>query len=316
MRQTIFPKVGFDHATELKHLRHQPRDYGMETNNMDQKGFDLLKIRILKAIGLRCGYYRESYIQRRIKYRMRKLGINSYWEYWRYLSAHDDEYEYLIRHLAINYSTFFRDPDVFHYFQNYILPDILAKKKSLRILSAGCASGEEPYTIGIVINEALGPRLADFYIRIFAVDIDREAVEKAKLGEYSEKDLAGVNKNIIQRYFACYGNIFRINDNVRRLVRFTVADLTQNLHYQNLDIIFCRNVLIYFDKPGQEHLLKNFYNALANDGYLILGKAELLPEDFQKKFKCINPDLRIYQKITPSHENVTSIHTHNQKLGA
>jgi len=83
-----------------------------------------------------------------------------------------------------------------------------------------------------------------------------------------------------------------------------------------LDIIFCRNVLIYFDKPGQEHLLKNFYNALANDGYLILGKAELLPEDFQKKFKCINPDLRIYQKITPSHENVTSIHTHNQKLGA
>ncbi|MEM2815684.1 MAG: CheR family methyltransferase, partial [Candidatus Bathyarchaeia archaeon] len=114
---------------------------------VDEQGFQLIKSHILKVTGLNCTYYRENYLRRRIRYRMRRLGIESFWGYWRYLRSNENEYALLIRDLTINYSSFFRDPDVFLYFQNCILKEMLAKKRALRILSAGCAKGEEPYTI-------------------------------------------------------------------------------------------------------------------------------------------------------------------------
>ncbi|MCX8177515.1 MAG: protein-glutamate O-methyltransferase CheR [Candidatus Bathyarchaeota archaeon] len=263
----------------------------------DEHGFQLIKSQILKATGLNCAYYRENYLRRRIKFRMRKLGIESFWGYWRYLRSNENEYALLIRDLTINYSSFFRDPDVFLYFQDRILKEMLAKKRGLRILSAGCAKGEEPYTIGIAVNEALGSNLSNFRIVIYAIDIDNESLKKARIGEYSEKEVAGVNEHILKKYFTSADGKFTIKDSVRQLVRFIQADLTQKLVYGNLDIIFCRYVLIYFDKPGQKHIFKNFYDALTSDGYLILGKAELLPDGFHDKFRCINPELRIYRKV-------------------
>ncbi|MEM2111880.1 MAG: protein-glutamate O-methyltransferase CheR [Candidatus Bathyarchaeia archaeon] len=264
---------------------------------VDEQGFQLIKSHILKVTGLNCTYYRENYLRRRIRYRMRRLGIESFWGYWRYLRSNENEYALLIRDLTINYSSFFRDPDVFLYFQNCILKEMLAKKRALRILSAGCAKGEEPYTIGITVNEALGSNLSNFRIVIYAIDIDNESLKKAMIGEYCEKEVAGVNEQILDKYFTLADGKFTIKDTVRQLVRFVQADLTQKLVYGNLDIIFCRYVLIYFDKPGQKHILKNFYDALTNDGYLILGKAELLPDGFHEKFRCVNPELRIYRKV-------------------
>lgn len=265
--------------------------------DQDEKGFEVLKTAISKNIGLKCNYYRESYLRRRIKFRMNNLGIGSYWEYIKYLKKHSDECSLLLRDLTINYSKFFRDSDVFLYFQNHLLRDITAKKKLVRILSAGCASGEEPYTISIIVNEALGQRLNEFSVSIYAVDIDEECLNKAKLGEYEKRELSGTDERLIQKYFLQNGNKFKVKDDVRRFVRFKLTDLTHKLEYQNFDVIFCRNVLIYFDKQGQVQIFKNFYDALIKNGYMIIGKTELLPEEVQDMFKCLTPEMRVFQKI-------------------
>lgn len=266
-------------------------------SDLDEKGFGILKANISKALGFQCSYYRESYLQRRIMFRMRNLGINSYWDYLMYLKKHNDEYSFLLKDLTINYSKFFRDSDVFLYFQNNILRDITSKKSLVRILSAGCASGEEPYTISIVVNEALGSRLKDFCIAIYAVDIDEECLKKAKLGEYSKRELLGISEHLAQKYFLQNGNVFKVKDEVRRLVRFKLADLTYGLGNQSFDVVFCRNVLIYFDNQGQIKVFKNLYDALFKDGYLVIGKTEILPEEFKDKFKCVNSGAHVFQKV-------------------
>ncbi|MBC7131100.1 protein-glutamate O-methyltransferase CheR [Candidatus Bathyarchaeota archaeon] len=264
---------------------------------LDERAFNILKEAIFKATGLNCEYYRDSYLRRRINYRMRLLGIDSYWKYLQYLISHDDEYRFLLRGLTVNYSKFFRDYDVFMFFKDKILPSILSKKRFIRILSAGCASGEEPYTISIIINEALGPKISNFSISIYGVDIDERCLKKAIIGEYDAKELCGVPQNLIERYFLKTNGKLKVKGIIRRLVHFKNADLTQPLGYRNLDIIFCRNVLIYFDREGQIKLFNSFYNSLLEGGYLIIGKTEVLPEGIQGMFKCVSPEARVYQRV-------------------
>ncbi len=262
----------------------------------EKQEFEMLKRTILKAIGLNCDYYRDSYLRRRINYRMKNKGISSYQEYSRLLKSNPEEFSLLIKDLTINYTKFFRDPDVFSYFQKNILPEILAKKKIVRILSAGCSSGEEPYTISIIVNEALGPRINAYVISIYAVDIDDECLKKAENAEYEQQEVAEIGAGYLQKYFIQNGAKYRVKDNVKRLVHFKHADLTQKLPYQNIDVIFCRNVFIYFAKSGQAQIFKNFYEALISGGYLIIGKTEMLPDEVRNSFKCINAQCKIFQK--------------------
>lgn len=268
--------------------------------NLEEKAFVMLKDAIFKATGLKCEYYRDNYLRRRINYRMRVLGIDSYWRYLRYIKSHIDEYSLLVRDLTINYTKFFRDPDVFAFFKDVILPAILSSKNAVKILSAGCASGEEPYTIGIVIYEALGPKICDFYISIYGIDIDDECIRKAATGLYDERELSNVPSYLIKKYFDPVGEgLFKVKNTIRHLIHFKRADLTSGLKYRNFDVIFCRNVLIYFDKQGQAHLFRNFYDCLTVNGYLILGKTEVIPEGVQEMFRCVSPEVRVYQKVWP-----------------
>ncbi|MEM0488365.1 MAG: protein-glutamate O-methyltransferase CheR [Candidatus Bathyarchaeia archaeon] len=268
--------------------------------NLDEKAFLMIKDAIFKATGLKCEYYRDNYLRRRISSRMRTLGIDSYWRYLRYLRSHSDEYSLLLRDLTINYTKFFRDPDVFIFFKDVILPSILSSKNTIRVLSAGCASGEEPYTIGMMIYEALGSKISDFYISIHGVDIDEDCIKKATTGLYDEKELSNIPSYLIKKYFDFVGGgLFKVKNMIRRFIHFERADIISGLKYRSFDVIFCRNVLIYFDKRGQAQLFNNFYNSLTVDGYLILGKTEVIPEEAQGMFRCISPEARVYQKVWP-----------------
>jgi chemotaxis methyl-accepting protein methylase len=264
---------------------------------MEQKGFELVKNMILNKLGLDCSYYRENYLRRRFEFRMRSCGINGYWEYVKLLKINADEYDRLIKDLTINYTKFFRDPDVFTYFRTTILKDLIGKKKNIRILTAGCSSGEEPYTLGMILNEMLDSKINEYAISIYAIDIDRKSLTKAENGVYEEKEVSEIGSLLLDKYFIQKGNVYQVKDNVKRLVRFGKADLTQELTHRWLDVIFCRNVFIYFDKPAQAKIFKRFYEALQSDGYLVIGKSEIMPDEIRDKFKLIDTECRVYQKI-------------------
>ncbi|MEM3731124.1 MAG: protein-glutamate O-methyltransferase CheR [Candidatus Bathyarchaeia archaeon] len=265
-------------------------------DSREEQGFEVLKNMILKNLGLKCDFYRDSYLRRRINYRMRSHGIDSYWNYINLLKINKKEFSLLIKDLTINYTKFFRDPDVFEFFKEQILPNLLASKKTIRILSAGCASGEEPYTISMIINDILGEKINAYLISIYAVDIDNFCLKKAECGEYDQQELLDMSEHYMSKYFVREGQKFRVKENVKKLVHFKCADLTQKLPYKFLDVIFCRNVFIYFNKSGQAEIFKNFYDCLNKDGYLIIGKTEMLPEEVRKLFKCLNSVCKVFQK--------------------
>jgi len=265
--------------------------------NFEERGFEVLKKMIYKELGLDCTYYRDSYLKRRVNSRMKTKGINSYWEYSKYLRDNPQEYKLLIKDLTVNYTKFFRDPDVFRYFKIRILPVLTSTKKTIRIWSAGCASGEEPYTIAIIINDALGQQIYEYLISIYATDIDETCLMKAKEGEYESSEVSEIGEHLLRRYFIRQGNKYRIKDCIKRMVHFRYGDLTKDLGYRNMDVIFCRNVFIYFSKEAQARICMRFHSALNQNGYLIIGKTEMLPDEVRDKFKCIDSNCKIFQKV-------------------
>ena len=265
--------------------------------SIEDTSFEILKNLILKKLGLDCNYYRDNYVRRRIDYRMEVLGLKSYWDYIKLLRDNSDEWSFLVRDLTVNYTSFFRDPDVFSYFRTRILPILIAKKKVIRILSAGCSSGEEPYTISIIINDVLGSNINKYLVSIYAVDIDIFRLKKAMKGEYEEREVSRINKVYLDKYFKKMDGKYRVKECIKRLVHFRYLDLTQEMEYRYLDVIFCRNTFIYFSKEAQIKICHKFYDALNEGGFLIIGKSEILPEEVQGKFVCIDNKRRIYQKI-------------------
>jgi len=268
-----------------------------KNSESEVQGFEMLKRMILKNLGLNCDYYRDNYLVRRIHVRMNHYGVCSYWDYMKILRNNKDEWSLLIRDLTINYTSFFRDPDVFSYFKTRILPSLLSKKKIIRILSAGCSSGEEPYTISMIINDVLKSKVNRYLVSIYAVDIDETALKRAIKGEYEKRAVEKISKEYLQKYFEKVNGKYRIKKCVKRLVHFKKMDLTQGVRYKNLDVIFCRNILIYFFKKAQAKICMDFYDALNYNGYLILGKTEILPEEVADKFTCVDVDRRVFQKI-------------------
>jgi chemotaxis protein methyltransferase CheR len=266
-------------------------------NDLEDKGFELLKRMVLSKLGLDCSYYRDNYLRRRLEFRMSAHGIKSYPQYVGLLRSNPDEYDRLIKDLTINYTKFFRDPDVFLHFKTTMLPELLKNKKSIRILSAGCSSGEEPYTLSMIINDVLGLRLKEFSVSIYAVDIDQKCLKKAGNGEYEEREVAEVERRYLDRYFDKKANSYQVKDEIRRLVRFSSMDLTQDLKIKWLDVIFCRNVFIYFSKPAQAIIFKRFHEALGREGYMVIGKSEMLPDEVRGKFTLIDTECRVYKKI-------------------
>jgi chemotaxis protein methyltransferase CheR len=271
---------------------------------MEKMAFQKIKRLIYERAGLDCSGYRDEYLKRRFEIRLRATGVERYGKYLLYLKKNPDEFQNLLNDLTINYTMFFRDSDVYAYLEKRLLPKILSSSNPARIWSAGCATGEEPYSLAILVHKILGQSIANHVVTIFASDIDKDALSKAENGVYQEKQLGYLDAASFKKFFTKNGENCRVNDFVKRIVRFEQVDLNTSGLHENIDLILCRNVMIYFSKESQQLIHMNFYNALKDGGYLITGKSEVLSGEPFKRFLSVDTQTRVFQKPLKSNENL------------
>lgn len=266
----------------------------------NDQAFHALRKRVFTERGLDLGQYREKCLKRRIDVRLRATGARTYFEYMAVLKKDPSEYDRLFDVLTINVTNFFRDRSAYRVIKETVIPELVSSKKKqgkkiIRVWSAGCASGEEPYSIAMLFDEILGKRIEDYLISVYATDIDEKVIEKAKRGEYAAGTVSGVDEKTLRRYFN-HNLKFRLKEEIRQMVKFKRYDLISDSPPAHLDIILCRNVLIYFSRDLQMRLFDKFCEALNRGGYLILGKTESLAGESAGLFQPVNIRERIYRK--------------------
>lgn len=243
--------------------------------------------------------YKTSTILRRISRRMAITHKLTMQDYTQYVKTHPEEVGELVKALLINVTQFFRDPEAFTYLESDILPKLIeqarARDRVLRFWAAGCATGEEPYSLAMVLATLLEAELSKWSIKIFATDLDEAAIDFARRGIYSEKLLAGVPQKYRDRFFERLDHQrYRICKTVRQIVIFGQQDLGRSASFPRIDLILCRNVLIYFTPQLQEMVLNQFALSLHPNGYLFLGKAETVRPK-QTLYKLVNKQWKVYQ---------------------
>ncbi len=262
---------------------------------LENIAFQKLKRILHESAGLNCSGYRDEYLKRRFEVRLRATDSPTYGRYVAYVKKNPEEVQRLLNDLTINYTMFFRDVDVYTYLERTLLPKLLTNK-AVRIWSAGCATGEEPYSLAILVHRILGNHLTDHSVLILASDIDKDALAKAEKGNYQKKQLNNLSQPMIDKYFTKEGEIYKVQNLVKPLIRFEQFDLNTPSSRNDFDLILCRNVMIYFSKEGQQRVHMNFYRALKQEGYFITGKAEMLSGEPAEKFMPVDVKCRVYQK--------------------
>ncbi|HEX6805699.1 MAG TPA: CheR family methyltransferase [Terriglobales bacterium] len=245
--------------------------------------------------------YKKTTLERRFRRRMFQLNTGSYADYGEYINAHPDEINELLNTILINVTEFFRDPPAWEILRHEVLPPILKRVKpghSFRAWSAGCASGEEAYSVAILLAEYFGARIQDYDIKIYATDIDEDALSSARRGEYSVDSLRRVRAEWRDKYFHGKG-LLRVNREIRRLVIFGRSNLAQDAPISHVNLLLCRNVLIYFDADLQRQILNRLHYALEPGGILFLGKSESQLTN-SSQFQRLNSRWRVFQRITAS----------------
>ncbi len=255
---------------------------------------------IYKQRGLDLSSYRVNFFVRRLRMRMLTAKIKEVKDYIYFIQNNPEEFNLFLDALLINVTEFFRDIDVFDVFAKFIIPEVIKRKettgsKVIRIWSAACAYGQEPYSLAIIMKDALDGR-KDFFVKIFGTDMDEEALAKAESGVYALADFKKVKKDIVDKYFISIGSDnYRICDDVRRMVKLEKFNLIKDAPLKFMDIVFCRNVLIYFSRKQQDELFRRFSQALHSKGYLVIGKAEIIWS--RDLFFPVRPLQKIYQKV-------------------
>ncbi|MFJ1455756.1 CheR family methyltransferase [Nocardia sp. N2S4-5] len=251
----------------------------------DSRGFDFT------------GYKRSS-LARRIRKRMTEVRIGDYGDYRDYLETNADEFRSLFNTILINVTSFFRDLEAWHFLQREVLPELLAglePGQEIRIWSAGCSSGEEAYSPAIALAEVLGIDEAVERVKIYGTDVDEEALRDARTGMYSAKALEPLSEELRDRYFEPNGDKFVFRQDLRRRVIFGRHDITRDAPISRLDLLICRNTLMYFNVEAQAQILDRFHFALREGGFLFLGKAEMLLSDGER-FEVANMRQRIFRR--------------------
>jgi chemotaxis protein methyltransferase CheR len=234
-----------------------------------------------------CGIYFDDnskyLLERRLSKRVKSLHLNDFRDYYRLLlydKQRDEEMSFIVDVLTVNETYFFREMSQLKTLTEEILPElknINRDTRKIRIWSAGCSTGEEPYTIAMLILES-GQSLG-WNIEILGSDINQRVLQHARRGVYRKNSFRTTEEHFTQKYFTQENNLYRINDNVKELVNFSCLNLLDPFKIKfvgNMDVILCRNVLIYFDQEARKKVIKNFYERLSNSGYLLLGHAESL----------------------------------------
>jgi two-component system CheB/CheR fusion protein len=246
---------------------------------MTQHQFESLLDFLKRNRGFDFTGYKQASLMRRIHRRMQAVGIDNFQDYIDYLEVHPDEFTFLFNTILINITGFFRDPESWEALKTEVIPELLSKNPAtepLRVWCAGNASGEEAYTIVIVLTEIMGEAAVQERVKVYATDVDEEALLKARTASYTAKDVEDVPPELLERYFEHVANRYNFRKDLRRSVIFGRHDIIQDAPISRIDLLICRNLLMYFNAETQSKVLTRLHFALKNGGYLFLGKAEML----------------------------------------
>jgi len=253
---------------------------------------------LLAKRGFDLGRYKDRCIKRRIATRVRARGFSVAAPYVELLQRDETEVDALLAALTIHVSQFFRNPSMFALLERQILPELLQQaraegRRRVKLWSVGCSSGEEPYSLALLLHE-LAP--AEMEIDILGTDISAAILESARQGLYEPQRLNEVPAAVRERYFSPEGRGFRLAQEIRSMVRFERQNVLGDAAYPRVDLIICRNVMIYFSREEQENILQRFAAALPVGGVLVLGKAEMLLGASRQLFAAASGAERIYRR--------------------
>jgi len=242
--------------------------------------FESLLAYLHRSRGFDFTAYKRTTLSRRVRHRMETIGgIETYSEYQDYLEVHPDEFAQLFNTILINVTSFYRDPAAWDFLSERVIPSVLASKAvsgaPVRCWVAGCASGEEPYTLAMVLSEAMGEEYAS-RVKIYATDLNEGDLSKARQGVYSGRDVQSLPPRLREKYLRPVGQYFSVDPELRRNVVFGRHDLLTDSPISKGDLLLCRNTMMYFNSEAQTRVLERFHFAMLPTGYLFLGKAEML----------------------------------------
>ena len=267
-------------------------------DNGDESGLEDLLAFIRDSRGFDFTGYKRSSLTRRIRKRMHEAGTHDYVDYRDRLESSAEEFGYLFNTILINVTGFFRDAEAWSYLQREIMPELIADTEGadeIRVWSAGCASGEEAYSLAIAFAEALGVEECAKRVKIYGTDVDEEALRDARAGLYLPKALEPLPSELRDKYFEKNGSQFAFRPDLRRRVIFGRHDITRDAPISRLDMLACRNTLMYFNVETQSHIVDRFHFALREGAFLFLGKAEMLLSDGDR-FEIVSMRQRIFKR--------------------
>ncbi len=242
----------------------------------DYEGF---KEKILKLTGIDLSSYKERQMKRRIESLIRRNNFDDYDLYYKALTQDTKVYDEFINYLTINVSEFYRNPAQWEMLEKEIMPNIMKVNKRPKIWSAACSTGEEPYSLAMMMS-----RFVDLSsLKILATDIDEGAVSKAKTGRYAPKSLENLPKDFISNYFLKEGDSYKISDKIKNCIEFKHHNLLNDKYPDNCDLIVCRNVMIYFTEEAKTVMYQKFRESLNSNGVLFVGSTEqiILPQRYK-----------------------------------
>src|SRR5215217_2372259 len=283
-------------ATDRRHCRRRRPPMAELPADRD---LEVLLDYLRRSRGFDFSGYKRTSLSRRIDKRMQAVGVDDYLSYLDHLEVDPEEFAQLFNTILLNVTSFFRDPPAWEYLSAEIMPRLVAGKdddEPIRIWSAGCASGEEAYTLAMVVAEALGGDAVRERVKIYATDVDEEALTQARQARYSAKQVEGVPPELLERYFERNRADYVFSKELRRSVIFGRHDLLQDAPISRIDLLVCRNTLMYLNSETQAHVLARFSFALREGGFLLLGKAEMLLAH-SNLFTAIDLKSRVFQKV-------------------
>jgi two-component system CheB/CheR fusion protein len=276
-------------------VNHRPTS---ETeSDADAREFDSLLDYLKRARGFDFTAYKRPSLMRRIRKRMQTVGLDKFSAYIDELEVHPEEFAHLFNVVLINVTAFFRDDLAWDFLRDEVVPQLVTLDGPLRIWTAGCASGEETYSVAMLFAEAVGRDRFRDRVKIYATDVDDQALNQARAAVYTERQVAAVPKELLDRYFLRDGDRFVFDKDLRRSVIFGRHDLIQDAPISRVNLLLCRNALMYFNAEAQSRILARFHFALAPGGILFLGKAEMLLSHSQL-FAPVDLRRRIFRKLS------------------
>jgi two-component system, chemotaxis family, CheB/CheR fusion protein len=279
----------------------------IENNNPDLKN---ILNQLHKTTGVNFSAYKMNTIKRRIMRRMLLYKIDTLKQYAKLLTQKNEEIDILYQDLLINVTSFFRDTHTHKYLKESLFPKLLKRKKpgeSLRIWVPACSTGEEAYSIAMILLEIQGGQSTTVPFQIFATDLSGQAISKARIGVYSKQDLETVSPKRIQQFFTKADNNFRVNKTVREMCVFAQHNILSDPPFSRLDFISCCNLFIYLDTAAQKKVVNTFHYALKEDGFLMLGKSENISHS-TNLFTSINKKHKIFsRKINASSQRLPEL---------